>query len=145
MCCVTCCVNVAQCRALGHLPLVLYLPSIEAWALDTVTVSSEEVLEGQAAGAGQAGSGPTPNRNAQPSITPLKSYPASISPFRSLVPLHVPPACPASSPASRYKCCCMWCLQHRVDTDGSRVVVVSPECLWVDNETEICSPCPSGH
>lgn len=79
--------NVAQCRACSHLPLLLYLPSIDAWALDTITVSSEEVQEGQAAGAGQAGSGPTPSRNAQPSITPLKSYPASISPFRSLLPL----------------------------------------------------------
>ena len=79
-------VSVAKCRAGSHLPLVLYLPSIEAWALNAVTVSSEEVQEGQAIGAGQAGSGPTPSRNAQPSLTPLKSYPASISPFRSLVP-----------------------------------------------------------
>lgn len=76
------CLHVAQCRASSHRPLVLYLPSIEAWALDTVTISNEEVEEGEAAGAEQNGSGPTPTRNAQPSITPLKSYPASISPFR---------------------------------------------------------------
>ena len=63
---------------------MLYLPSLEAWALNTVTINSEEQGERQAAGAGQAGNGPGPSRNAQPSITPLKAYPASISPFRCL-------------------------------------------------------------
>ena len=61
---------------------MLYLPSIEAWALEAATISLDEGDTGQAAAAGQAGNGPTPSRNAQPSITPLKSYPASISPFR---------------------------------------------------------------
>lgn len=63
---------------------MLYLPSLEAWALETVTISNEELEEGEAAAAGLAGGGPTPSRNAQPSITPLKAYPASISPFRWL-------------------------------------------------------------
>ncbi|KAL3131264.1 hypothetical protein ABBQ38_000561 [Trebouxia sp. C0009 RCD-2024] len=74
-------------RASSHQPLVLYLPSLEAWALDTVTISNEDLQQGEAAAAGLGGGGPTPTRNAQPSITPLKAYPASISPFRGLVSL----------------------------------------------------------
>jgi hypothetical protein len=73
---------VLMCRANSHTPLVLYLPTLEAWALETATLTSEEAEEGLAPATRQAATGPTPQRNAQPSITPLKSYPASISPFR---------------------------------------------------------------
>ncbi|KAL0047680.1 hypothetical protein WJX82_009150 [Trebouxia sp. C0006] len=77
----------AMHRANSHTPLVLYLPTLEAWALETATLTSEEAEEGLAPATRQAATGPTPQRNAQPSITPLKSYPASISPFRGLVSL----------------------------------------------------------
>ncbi len=70
------------CRANSHTPLVLYLPTLEAWALETATLTSKEAEEWLAPAPRQAATGPTPQRNAQPSITPLKSYPASISPFR---------------------------------------------------------------
>ncbi len=71
-----------MCRANSHTPLVLYLPTLEAWALEAATLTSEEAEDGLAPATRQAAIGPTPQRNAQPSITPLKSYPASISPFR---------------------------------------------------------------
>ncbi|KAL0019633.1 hypothetical protein WJX77_006506 [Trebouxia sp. C0004] len=77
----------AMHRANSHTPLVLYLPTLEAWALETAILTSEEAEEGLAPAPRQAATGPTPQRNAQPSITPLKSYPASISPFRGLVSL----------------------------------------------------------
>lgn len=70
------------CRANSYTPLVLYLPCLEAWALETATLTNEEVEDGLAASAGRSAAGPTPQRNAQPSITPLKPYPATISPFR---------------------------------------------------------------
>ncbi len=73
---------VLMCRANSHTPLVLYLPTLEAWALETATLTSEDAEEGLAPATRQAATGPTSQRNAQPSITPLKSYPASISPFR---------------------------------------------------------------
>lgn len=88
------------CRASSDTPLALYLPNLEAWALNNVTLSPAEIDDEQeekdtaSAGqgqiepgrgqssAGQGQKGRAAQRNAQPSITPLKAYPASISPFR---------------------------------------------------------------
>lgn len=81
-----CVLRLVLCRATSGVPLVLYLPSLEAWALNAATLSPSDIDEEQeeqdVSSAGQGHKGRAAQRDAQPSITPLKAYPASLSPFR---------------------------------------------------------------